>query len=97
MGCSDQRRGCDGLVWMSWTSQLSFWYLLLLVLLFRPPTIMLIDLLACWNGPLGLPVSGGGGRSRSSRRSSGGLLSRHQSSRRSLSWLPHRSSRRLLL
>jgi hypothetical protein len=29
---------------MSWTSRLSFRYLLLLVLLFRPPTIMLIDL-----------------------------------------------------
>jgi hypothetical protein len=24
--------------------------------------IMLIDLLACWNGPLGLPVSSRGGR-----------------------------------
>jgi hypothetical protein len=66
MGYSDQRRGCDGLVWMSWTSRLSLRYLLLLELLFRPPTIMLIDLLACWNGPLGLPISGGGGRSRSS-------------------------------
>jgi hypothetical protein len=42
---------------------LSLRYLLLLVLLYRPPTIMLIDLLAYWNGPLGLPVSGGGGRS----------------------------------
>jgi hypothetical protein len=49
---------------MSLTSRLSLWYLLLLVLLFRLPTIMLIDLLACWNGLLGLPVSGGGGRSR---------------------------------
>jgi hypothetical protein len=28
-------------------------YLLLLELLFKPPTIMLIDLLACWNGLLG--------------------------------------------
>jgi hypothetical protein len=66
MGCSDQRRGCDGLVWMSLTSRLSLRYLLLLELLFRLLTIMLIDLLACCNGPLGLPVSGGGGRSRSS-------------------------------
>jgi hypothetical protein len=41
--------------------------------------------LACWNGPLGLPVSGGGGRSRSSQRSSNGLLSCHRSSRHSLS------------
>jgi hypothetical protein len=64
MGCSDQRRGSDGLVWMSWTSQLSLWYLLLLELLFGPPTIMLIDILPCWNGLLGLTVSGGGGRSR---------------------------------
>jgi hypothetical protein len=38
---------------MSLTSRLSLRYLLLLVLLFRPPTIMMIDLLACWNGPLG--------------------------------------------
>jgi hypothetical protein len=53
------------LVWMSLTSRVSFRYLLLLVLLFRPLTIMLIDLLACWNRPLGLPVSGGGGRSHS--------------------------------
>jgi hypothetical protein len=58
------------LVWMSLTSWLSLRYLLLLVLLFRPPTIMLIDLLAGWNGPLVLPVSGEGGRSRSSRWSS---------------------------
>jgi hypothetical protein len=57
MGYSDQRRGCDGLVWMSLTSRLSFRYLLLFVLLFRPLTIMLIDL---------LPVSGRGGKSRSS-------------------------------
>jgi hypothetical protein len=73
------------LVWMSWTSRLSFRYLLLLILLFRPSTIMLIDLLACWNRPLGSPVSGEGGRSCSSQRSSGGLLSRRRSSRRSLS------------
>jgi hypothetical protein len=66
MGCFDQHRGRHGLVWMSLTSRLSLQYLLLLVLLFRPPMIMLIDLLACWNGPLGLPVSGGGGKSRSS-------------------------------
>jgi hypothetical protein len=32
-----------------------------IVLHFRPPTIMLIDLLACWKGPLGLPISGAGG------------------------------------
>jgi hypothetical protein len=56
MGCSDQRRGCDDLVWMSLTSQLSLQHLLLLELLFRAPTIMLIDLLSCWNGSLGLPV-----------------------------------------
>jgi hypothetical protein len=43
MGCSDQHRGCDGLVWMSWTSWLSLRYLLQLKLDFRPPTIMLID------------------------------------------------------
>jgi hypothetical protein len=67
MGCSDQCRGYDGLVWMSWTSRMSLRYLLLLELLFGPPTIMLIDLLACWNGPLGLPVSGRGGRLRSSQ------------------------------
>jgi hypothetical protein len=71
MGCSDQRRGCYGLVWMSWTSQLSLRYLLLLKLDYRLPTIMLIKLLACWNEPLGLPVSSGGGRSHLSRRSSG--------------------------
>jgi hypothetical protein len=47
MGCSDQRKGCDGLVWMSLTLRLSLRYLHLLVLLFRPPTIMLVDLLAC--------------------------------------------------
>jgi hypothetical protein len=35
------------LVWMSLTSRLSFRYLLLLVLLFMPSTIMLVDLLAC--------------------------------------------------
>jgi hypothetical protein len=81
MGCSNQRRGYDILVWMSWTSRLSLRYLLLLKLDFKPPTIMLIDLLACWNGLLGLPVSGGGGRSRSSRRSSGCWLSRHRLSR----------------
>jgi hypothetical protein len=97
MGCSDQRKGCDGLLWMSWTSRLSLRYLLLLELLFRPPTIMLIDLLACWNGPLGLPVSGGEGMSCSSRRSSGCWLSRRRSSRRSLSPWPRQSSRRLLL
>jgi hypothetical protein len=66
MGCSDQHRGYHGLVCMSLNSRLSLRYLLLLVLLFRPPTIILIDLLACWNGPLGLPVSDGGGGSRSS-------------------------------
>jgi hypothetical protein len=82
MGCSDQRRGCNGLVWMSWTSRLSMWYLLLLELLSRTPMIMLIDLLACWNGLLGLLVSGGGGRSHSSRQSSGCWLSHRRSSRR---------------
>jgi hypothetical protein len=46
MGYSDQRRGYDGLVWMSLTSRLSLRHLLVLELLFRPPTIMLIDLLA---------------------------------------------------
>jgi hypothetical protein len=81
MGCSNQRRGCDGLVRMSWTSQLSLRYLLLLELLFRPLMIMLIDLLACWNGLLGFPVSSRGGRSRSSWRSSGCWLSRRRSSR----------------
>jgi hypothetical protein len=39
---------------MSLTSRLSLRYLLLLVLLFRSPTIMLIDLLACWNGAIGV-------------------------------------------
>jgi hypothetical protein len=47
--------------------RLSLRYLLLLVLLFKLPTIMLIDLLAYWNGSLGLLVSSGGGWSRSSR------------------------------
>jgi hypothetical protein len=32
IGCSDQRKGCDGLVWMSWISRLSLRYRLLLVL-----------------------------------------------------------------
>jgi hypothetical protein len=36
IGCSDQRRGCDGLLWMSWISRLSLLYLLLLELDFRP-------------------------------------------------------------
>jgi hypothetical protein len=47
IGCSDHRRGCDHLVWMRWISHLSLLYCLLLTLDLRPPTIMLIDLLAC--------------------------------------------------
>jgi hypothetical protein len=91
MGYSDQRRGCYGLVWMSWTSRFSLRYLLLLELLFRPPTIILIDLLG-----LGLPVSGGEGKSRLSRQSSG-CWSLRRPSWRSLSPLPRRSSRRFML
>jgi hypothetical protein len=45
--CSDHRRGYDGLVWMRWIMRLSLWYCVLLTLALRPPTIMLIDLLAC--------------------------------------------------
>jgi hypothetical protein len=63
MGYSDQRRGCNGLVWISWTSRLPFRYLLLLVLHFRPLTIMLIDLLACGTNRWGcLSPAGEAGR-----------------------------------
>jgi hypothetical protein len=63
-------RPSQGLRWFSMDEldlRLSLRYLLLLVLLFKLPTIMLIDLLAYWNGSLGLLVSSGGGWSRSSR------------------------------
>jgi hypothetical protein len=71
MGYSDQRRGCDGLVWMSLTSRLSLQYLLLLELLFRLPTIMLTDLLACWNGSLGFPAGEAGRAHRGSLPAAG--------------------------